>query len=302
MVSAGADWRDYVALMKPGVIGLVVFTGLCGMLVAPGALNPIIAFTAILCIAIGAGGAAAFNMWWEADLDLAMKRTAKRPLPSGRMMPDEALGFACVLSVASVTIMALGVNLVAAAILAGSIFYYAVVYTIWLKPHTPQNIVIGGGAGAFPPVIGWAAVTGDVTLLPVLLFGIIFLWTPPHFWALALFVHKDYANAGVPMLPCTHGLQTTRRHVFWYTLPLVAISIAPWLLRLAGPVYGVAAVALAGWFLWLSIGVLRSNAAQPADMVAEKRLFKFSILFLFALFAVLVLDHWLSPLLAGRPS
>ncbi|QMW22638.1 heme o synthase [Sandaracinobacteroides saxicola] len=290
---AGAHWRDYVALLKPGVVSLVVFTGLCGMAVAPGHLHPVLAFTAILCIAIGAGAAAAFNMVFEAELDARMKRTAKRPIPAGRMSRDEAMAFAVILSVGSVAIMALGVNLVAGAVLAFSIFYYAVVYTLWLKPRTPQNIVIGGGAGAFPPLIGWAAVTGDVTLMPVILFGLIFLWTPPHFWALALFVKGDYANAGIPMLPVTHGVAATRRQVLAYTPPLVLVSLLPWLLGYSGALYGVTAAVLGAVFLLLAVRVARNGATEAVAMAPEKALFKFSILYLFLIFAALVLDGWL---------
>ena len=200
-----ADWRDFLALTKPRVMTLVVFTGLCGLLVAPAQLQPVLAFTAILCIALGAGAAAALNMWYEADIDAQMKRTASRPLPAGRMERASALHFGVGLSFFSVLLMGVATNWLAAAVLAVSILFYVFVYTIWLKRRTPQNIVIGGAAGAFPPVIGWAAVTGDVTLLPILLFALIFLWTPPHFWALSLFVRTDYANAGVPMLPVVAG-------------------------------------------------------------------------------------------------
>ncbi|MEN9718615.1 MAG: hypothetical protein RIQ99_1493, partial [Pseudomonadota bacterium] len=196
-----ADWRDFFALTKPRVMSLVIFTGLCGLLAAPQAVHPVIGFTAILCIAVGAGGAAALNQWWEADLDAKMKRTAARPLPSGRMDRKAARDFGIALSAGSVLVMGVAVGWLAAAILALSIVYYAVIYTIWLKPRTPQNIVIGGGAGAFPPMIGWIAATGEITLMPVLLFAIIFFWTPPHFWALALFVETDYAAAGIPMMP-----------------------------------------------------------------------------------------------------
>lgn len=288
--SGGADWRDYVSLLKPRVMSLVVFTALCGMLAAPGDIHPVIAFTAILCITVGAGAAGALNMWYEADIDALMKRTRGRPLPAGRIEPDSALGFAVTLSGLSVLVMGVAVNWLSAALLLGSILFYVVVYTMWLKRRTPQNIVIGGAAGAFPPVIGWAAVTGDVTLLPVLLFAIIFLWTPPHFWALALFVRSDYAAAGVPMLPVTAGQAETRRQVFLYTLPLVAVSVAPWALGLTGAIYGVSAALLGAAFLWLAIKVARNTATEPAEMQPEKRLFAFSILYLFALFAALVVD------------
>jgi protoheme IX farnesyltransferase len=273
-------------------MSLAVFTALCGLLAAPGTLHPVLAAISILMIAVGAGAAGAFNQYIEADTDAAMKRTAARPLPAGRMRPDEALAFAVILSVGSVTTLALAANWVAAMILAAGILFYAIVYTQWLKPRTPQNIVIGGAAGAFPPMIGWAAVTGDVTLLPVLLFAIIFLWTPPHFWALALFVAPDYAKAGIPMLPVTHGPFATRRQIWWYSLALAAVSIAPWPLGLTGWVYGTIAAALGALFVALAWPVLQSRETEPKAMWQEKRLFRFSILYLFLLFAALVADGW----------
>lgn len=285
-----ADWRDFLALTKPRVMTLVVFTALCGLLVAPGGVDPVIGFTAILCIAVAAGAAGALNQWYEADLDAKMKRTAKRPLPAGRMDRTSALHFGVALSGFSVVIMGLATNWLAAAVLAFSIFFYVGIYTAWLKPRTPQNIVIGGAAGAFPPLIGWAAVTGDVTTLPVLLFAIIFLWTPPHFWALALFVRMDYANAGVPMLPVVAGERTTRHQIFLYSLPMAAAAIAPWPLGLAGALYGIAATALSLVFLGLAwkVGFPRNGGSEK--MKDEKRLFAFSILYLFILFGVLVAD------------
>ena len=286
-----AEWRDFFALTKPRVMSLVVFTGLCGLLAAPGAIHPVIGFTAVLCIALGAGGAGALNQWWEADLDARMKRTAKRPLPQGRLHRTDARDFGVALGAASVCIMGVAVNWLAAAILAGSIFYYAVVYTIWLKPRTPQNIVIGGGAGAFPPLIGWVAVTGEVTLMPVLLFAIIFMWTPPHFWALALFVKSDYAKAGIPMLPVVAGEKTTRRQIFAYSLVLFAVSLAPWLIGGTGAIYGVAAIVLSGLFVALALPVTLRRAEQDDGMKPEKRLFSFSVLYLFALFTALVADR-----------
>jgi protoheme IX farnesyltransferase len=288
-----ADWRDLLALTKPRVMSLVVFTGLAGMLAAPAPVHPVLGFTAILCIALGAGAAAALNMWYEADLDALMKRTASRPLPAGRMDRQTALHFGVGLSFFSVLLMGLAANWLAAAILTASILFYVLVYTVWLKRRTPQNIVIGGAAGAFPPVIGWAAATGDVTLLPVLLFAIIFLWTPPHFWALSLFVRSDYAAAGVPMLPVVAGPKTTRQHIILYALPMAAAAVAPWPLGLAGPLYGVAAALLGLAFLLLSLAVLTNRATEPAAMKPEKRLFAFSILYLFILFGALVLDRWL---------
>jgi protoheme IX farnesyltransferase len=288
-----ADWRDFLALTKPRVMSLVVFTGLCGLLAAPAPIHPVLAFTAILCIALGAGAAAALNMWYEADLDALMKRTAARPLPAGRMDRQSALHFGIGLGVFSVLLMGVATNWLAAAVLAFSILFYVLVYTVWLKRRTPQNIVIGGAAGAFPPVIGWAAVTGDVTLLPLLLFTLIFLWTPPHFWALSLFVRSDYAAAGVPMLPVVSGPKVTRQQIALYTLPMAAAAVAPWPLGLAGAVYGLAAAALSAVFLLFSLQVLANRATEPSAMKPEKRLFAFSILYLFAVFGALVLDRWL---------
>ncbi len=289
-----ADWRDFFALTKPRVMSLVIFTGLCGLLAAPQQVHPVIGFAAILCIALGAGGAAALNQWWEADLDAQMKRTADRPLPAGRMPRESARDFGIGLSAASVLIMGLAVGWLAAAILAISIVYYAVVYTIWLKPRTPQNIVIGGGAGAFPPMIGWIAATGQITLMPVLLFAIIFFWTPPHFWALALFVETDYAKAGIPMMPVVAGHQATRRQILIYAVLLLPLSLAPFWLQVAGWLYGAAALALSGAFLLLAlrVAVFRGTAGDN-DMRPEKRLFAFSVLYLFALFAMLVADRWI---------
>src|SRR6478736_951193 len=280
-----SEWRDYFALTKPRVMSLVVFTGLCGLLAAPGHINPVLGFTAVLCIALGAGGAGALNQWWEADLDARMKRTAKRPLPGGRMERTNARDFGVALSVASVLIMGLAVNWLSAVILAASILYYAVIYTIWLKPRTPQNIVIGGGAGAFPPLIGWVAVTGHVTLMPVLLFAIIFMWTPPHFWALALFVQSDYAKAGIPMLPVVAGERATRRQILAYSVALFVVSLAPWWIGGTGAIYAVAAVVLSGLFIALSLPVAFRRAAEGDRMKPEKRLFGYSVLYLFALVA-----------------
>jgi protoheme IX farnesyltransferase len=288
-----AEWRDFVALTKPRVMTLVVFTGLAGMLAAPVQLHPVLAFTAILCIALGAGAAAALNMWYEADLDALMKRTRNRPLPAGRMDREAALHFGVGLSFFSVLLMGFATNWFAAGVLAVSILFYVLVYTVWLKRRTPQNIVIGGAAGAFPPVIGWAAATGDVTLLPLLLFTLIFLWTPPHFWALSLFVRSDYANAGVPMLPVVSGPTVTRQQIALYTLPMAAAALAPWPLGLAGALYGIAAAVLSAAFVLLSLQVLANRATEPAEMKPEKRLFAFSILYLFALFSALVVDKWL---------
>ncbi|HEX6218716.1 MAG TPA: heme o synthase [Sphingomicrobium sp.] len=288
-----ADWRDLLALTKPRVMSLVVFTGLCGLLAAPGLPPLVIGFTAVLCIALGAGAAGALNQWYEHDLDARMRRTATRPLPAGRMDRQSALHFGVGLAAFSVILMDLAANHLAALLLAASILFYVLVYTVWLKRRTPQNIVIGGAAGAFPPLIGWVAATGRIELLPVLLFAIIFLWTPPHFWALSLFVRSDYAAAGVPMLPVTDGSESTRRQIAFYSLPLAAAAIAPWPLGLAGAIYGYAAIALNLLFVGMCLLVLGNRATEPAGMGPEKRLFGFSILYLFALFAALVADRWI---------
>ena len=289
-----AEWRDFLALTKPRVMTLVVFTGLCGLLAAPDRVHPVIGFTAILCIALGAGAAAALNQWYEADIDALMKRTAGRPLPAGRMDRDSALHFGVGLGTFSVLLMGLAVNLLSAAILTASILFYVLVYTVWLKRRTPQNIVIGGAAGAFPPLIGWAAATGRIELLPLLMFALVFLWTPPHFWALSLFVRTDYANAGVPMLPVVAGTRVTRLQVLLYTLPMAAAAIAPWPLGLTGSIYGVSATILTAVFLLLAVDVARSTEPDQAKMTPERRLFAYSIVYLFAMFGVLVADRWLA--------
>jgi heme o synthase len=291
-VGGEAEWRDYYALLKPRVMSLVVFTAACGLFAAPVAMHPVLAFTAILCIAVGAGASGALNMWYEADIDALMKRTAQRPLVTGRIAPESALAYAVALSALSVMLMGVATNWVAAALLLGAILFYVVVYTMWLKRSTPQNIVIGGAAGAFPPMIGWAAATGDVTLLPLILFAIIFVWTPPHFWALALFVNADYAKAGVPMMPVVKGVKETRRQIGAYSWLLLGVSVAPWPLGLTGPIYGVAALILGGVFTALAVVVQRSTTTEPSRMQAEKRLFAWSVFYLFALFAALVVDRF----------
>jgi protoheme IX farnesyltransferase len=287
-----AEWRDFVALTKPRVMTLVVFTGLCGLLVAPGHIAPILGFTAILCIALGAGAAGALNQWYEADRDARMKRTAGRPLPAGRMDRESALHFGVGLSFFSVLLMGFATNWFAAAILAVSILFYVFVYTIWLKPRTAQNIVIGGAAGAFPPLIGWAAVTGDVAALPFALFMLIFFWTPPHFWALALFVRLDYANAGIPMLPVVAGERVTRRQILFYTSIMAAAAMAPVLLELTGLVYGLTAFIATAVFAVMAFQVSLSRETDPAKMIPERRLFKYSVLYLFLIFGAVVVDHW----------
>ena len=286
-----AEWRDFWALTKPRVMTLVVFTGLCGMLAAPGHLNPVLAFTAILCIALGAGAAAALNQWYEADLDAKMRRTQNRPLPAGRMERPAALQFGVGLAAFSVIVMGLALNLLAAAILTVSILFYVLVYTVWLKRRTPQNIVIGGAAGAFPALIGWTAVTGHVDVLPVMLFLLVFLWTPPHFWALSLFINSDYSAAGVPMMSVVAGAKATRLQALLYALPMAAVAIAPWPLGLTGPIYGVAATALSLVFVGLTARVGFSRVTDPALMKAERHLFVYSIIYLFATFGALVVDR-----------
>ncbi|MBN9145093.1 MAG: protoheme IX farnesyltransferase [Novosphingobium sp. 63-713] len=298
-----ADWRDFFALTKPRVMTLVIFTGLCGLLAAPGHIHPVIGFATILCIAVGAGGAAALNQWWEADIDAGMKRTAKRPLPAGRMDRESARDFGMALSGLSVLTMGLAAGWICAVILAVSIVYYALVYTVWLKPRTPQNIVIGGGAGAFPPMIGWVAVTGHITWMPVLLFLIIFMWTPPHFWALALFVKTDYAKVGIPMMPVVAGEKSTRRQIFAYSVLLLPLTLLPVFLPKddGGPgwIYGVSAGVLSTLFLLLAIRVgFRNRRDEDDSMKPEKQLFAFSVLYLFALFAALVADRWV-PIIGG---
>jgi len=284
-----ADVKDYVALLKPRVMSLVVFSGLAGLLVAPGDMHPLLAAVAVLCIAVGSGAAGAINMWYDRDIDLVMARTKNRPIPSGKMNPDEALSFGVVLSFGSVFLMAVAVNYVAAALLAGAILFYVFIYTMWLKRSTPQNIVIGGAAGAFPPMIGWAAVTGDVTWAPIILFAIIFFWTPPHFWALALFRCKDYAKAGVPMLPVVSGEAITKKQMLFYTILLFPVAAAPTFLGIAGWVYFAASFALNVVFLAAAISVMKEDG-EKTDYKQAKRMFGFSILYLFMLFTVLVLD------------
>lgn len=288
-----ADWRDLYALTKPGVMRLVVFTAICGLLAAPVMPPLVIGFTAILCIALGAGAAGALNQWYEADLDAKMKRTANRPLPAGRLDRQTALHFGVGLAFFSVILMELATNALAALLLASSILFYVLIYTVWLKRRTAQNIVIGGAAGAFPPLIGWVAATGRIELLPVLLFAIIFLWTPPHFWALSLFVRSDYAAANVPMMPVVAGYAATRRQILIYAVIMALAAVVPWPLGLTGWIYGAASAILGAFFVALAIGVAANKATEPKDMGPEKRLFAFSIFYLFVLFAALVADRWL---------
>jgi protoheme IX farnesyltransferase len=286
---------DFVALLKPRVMTLVVFSGAVGLFIAPGALHPLLAVVAILCIAVGSGAAGAINMWYERDTDALMSRTANRPLPAGRVVPGDALGFATVLAVFSVVLMGFATNWAAAGLLALAILFYVFVYTVWLKLRTPQNIVIGGAAGAFPPMIGWAAVTGDISLISLSLFAIIFLWTPPHFWALALYRSGDYARAGVPMMPVVAGRQSTKRQMLAYTLLLVPVSLAPFALGAAGLLYAVGVAALGAAFIASAWRVLREPDA--AEDKRARQMFGFSILYLFLVFALLLADSLLG--LAG---
>jgi len=278
---------DYIELMKPRVMSLVVFTALVGLLIAPGHIHPVIGLTALICIAVGAGAAGALNMWHDADIDARMARTAARPIPAGRLLPGEALAFGLTLAAFSVVVLGLLVNVLAALLLAATIAFYVLVYTMWLKRTTPQNIVIGGAAGALPPMIGWAAATGGVSIEPILLFLIIFLWTPPHFWALSLYRAEDYARAGVPMLPVVAGPQETRRQILLYTLLLAPLGAAPWFLGYAGATYGVAALVTGAVMIALAFRV----RAERQGYVAAKQMFAFSILYLFLLFAMLLVDR-----------
>ena len=290
--------RDYLELLKPRVMSLVVFTGLIGVVIAPGHLHPFAAALAVLAIALGSGAAGAINMWYERDIDAVMARTRGRPLPSGRVAPDDALGLGVLLSIFSLLLMSLATNFVAAALLAAAILFYVFIYTIWLKRRTPQNIVIGGAAGAFPPMIGWAAVTGNVSAVGFALFLLIFLWTPPHFWALALYRSDDYRRAGVPMLPVVVGPRETKRQMLIYTLLLVPVALAPTLLGAVGWFYGAVALAMSLAFIGYAVRVWRT-ADDETGHPAARRMFRFSLLYLAILFAALPLDLMASRILAG---
>ena len=287
-LGAGAAVGDYVQILKPRVMSLVVFTGVVGLALAPGHLHPFLAAVAIFCIAIGAGASGAINMWYDRDIDAVMRRTATRPLPAGRMAPGEALGFGCVLAVGSVAVMGVAVNWAAAALLALTIGFYVFIYSMWLKRRTPQNIVIGGAAGALPPLIGWAAVTGDVGWGAIALFAIIFFWTPPHFWALSLYKAGEYAAAGVPMLPVVAGARETKKQMLLYTLVLWPVTVAPWLLGVAGPLYAVGAGSLSVMFTATAIRVWRDATDRSA-----RQMFAFSLVYLFLIFVLLLVDHGL---------
>ncbi|HVJ34216.1 MAG TPA: heme o synthase [Terriglobia bacterium] len=285
---AGPRVSDYIALLKPRVMSLVVFTGFAGLVVAPGTIHPLIAAVAILCIAVGAGASGAINMWFDRDIDAVMSRTRSRPIPAGNVDPTEALGFGLVLSFLAVLLMGMAVNWAAGSLLAFTIFFYVVIYTIWLKRRTPQNIVIGGASGAFPPMIGWAAVTGDISLASISLFLLIFMWTPPHFWALSLYREGDYAKAGVPMMPVVAGARSTKLQMLVYTLLLLPVALVPALLHVAGPVYAVAAVALNLGFIRHAWRVLKS---PHTEMGAARAMFRYSLLYLFLHFALLMIDR-----------
>ena len=293
-----ADVRDWFALLKPRVISLVVFTGAVGIIVAPGHLNWVLVVAAVLCIALGAGASGAINMWYDRDIDAVMRRTMNRPIPGGRVAPGAALGFGVFLAVASVLLMYLATNLAAASVLLVSILFYVFIYTMWLKRRTPQNIVIGGAAGAFPPMIGWAAVTGSIDVLPVLMFAIVFFWTPPHFWALSLYAHADYARAGVPMLPVVAGPRATRVHVVAYTVILLLVSVAPWLLGYTGPIYGITATLLGLGFLISAIRLyLDKQDSTGRSLTNDKparQTFRYSLAYLFILFLAFAIDSLVS--------
>jgi len=289
------ELRDWIALLKPRVMSLVVFTGMIGLVIAPGRLNPVLGFTAVLCIAVAAGACGAINMWYDRDIDAVMRRTRNRPIPAGRIPAGAALGYGIVLASGAVLIMALATNLAAAAVLALSIFFYVFVYTMWLKRRTPQNIVIGGAAGAFPAVVGWAAVTGSISLVPLVLFAIVFFWTPPHFWSLALWANEDYRRAGVPMLPVTAGARETRRQILLYTLVLVPVSLIPWAIGFSGRIYALTALLLGIGFLVHAWRVLRDRqdptGVSLTNDAPAKAAFRFSIVYLFVLFAALPIDR-----------
>jgi protoheme IX farnesyltransferase len=284
--ATGSRVSDYVALLKPRVMSLVVFTGFVGLYLAPGHIHPLLAVIAVLCIALAAGASGAINMWYDRDIDAVMERTKSRPLPMGRIAPDDALAFGILLSVFSTALMGLAVNWVAAALLALTIGFYVFVYTMWLKRRTPQNIVIGGAAGAFPPMIGWAAVSGDISWTSIALFLLIFMWTPPHFWALALYRRGDYAAAGVPMLPVVAGERATKIQMLVYAVLMLPVSLAPTLLGAVGWLYGVSAIVLSAIFIASSVRVLVSASHRPA-----RQMFAYSILYLFLLFALMLADR-----------
>jgi len=287
-VSTQPTIKDYISLLKPRVMSLVVFTGLIGLLIAPDDIHPLTACIAIFCIALGSGASGAINMWYEADIDAKMERTKHRAIPSGRMSRNDAIDFAVISAVFSVAVMAIMVNIIAAFYLLVAILFYVFIYTIWLKPRTPQNIVIGGAAGAFPPIIGWAAVMGEVTLVPWMLFLIIFFWTPPHFWALSLYRNDDYKAAGIPMLPVVKGVDCTKKHIMIYTLFLAIITALPVAIGMSGYIYGAVAIYLNAKFIWHAFRVYR----EPVEKFARPMFF-FSLKYLFVLFLAIIVDYWI---------
>jgi len=289
-LAGGARVEDYLALLKPRVMSLVVFTAFIGLLLAPGGINPVLGFIAILCIALGAGGSGALNMWYDSDIDAVMSRTANRPIPAGRIDRDHALALGLILSTFSVVLLGLATNVLAAGLLAFTIFFYAVIYTMWLKRSTPQNIVIGGAAGAFPPMVGWAAVTGTVSIESCLLFLIIFLWTPPHFWALALYKQSDYGAAKIPMLPNVAGERATKWQILLYSVILVATTLVPGFIGFMGPLYMVAAAVTGLGFLWLAFQLFRTTE-DKAMRKAGRTLFTYSLSYLFVIFLALITDR-----------
>jgi protoheme IX farnesyltransferase len=286
---SGSTVSDFIALLKPRVMSLVVFTGIVGLILAPGTISLFTAIIAICMIALGSGAAGAINMWYDRDIDQLMERTKKRPIPAGKVAPGDALAFAIIIAFFSVLVMAFAVNYLAAFLLATAILYYVGIYTCWLKRRTPQNIVIGGAAGAFPPLIGWAAVTGNISLFPILLFTIIFFWTCPHFWALSLYCFKDYEKAKVPMLPNIRGIPVTKQHIVFYAILTATAAFLPYHLQMAGAIYGIGSTALNTYFLLLSLRLYREPGITHA-----KKLFFYSIFYLFALFSLLVFDHYLT--------
>ncbi len=287
--ASNASVSDFFELLKPRVMTLVVFTGFAGLMLAPGHIHPFLGFVAVLCIAIGAGASGAINMWYERDIDAVMNRTKNRPIPQGRVNPDEALAFGIVLTILSIGLMGVAINWTAAFLLGFASFFYVFIYTIWLKRRTPQNIVIGGAAGAFPPMIGWAAVTGTVSLESIALFALIFLWTPPHFWALALFKNEDYKRAGIPMLPVVAGEAATKRQIVFYSLFMTPVVLAPYFMGFVGMLYLASAIVLHGVFIYNALRVLRDTTYKSA-----KVMFGYSILYLFALFAIMIIDKVVS--------
>lgn len=292
-ITTEAEFKDFYELLKPRVMRLVVFTGFVGLIAAPGSVHPFVGFVAILCIAIGGGAAGALNMWWDADIDAIMKRTSIRPIPAGKVSSHEARGLGFALSGFSVMMLGLATNWFAAGLLAFTIFFYVVIYTMWLKRLTPQNIVIGGAAGAFPPVVGWAAVTGGVSFESFLMFALIFMWTPPHFWALALFTRSDYDNASVPMLTVTHGRTATRSHILAYTALLAVLTLAMCFTGLGGPVFLMTAIIFNTLFLKGAVAIWKRNEMKSEDdnFLVERKFFKLSLVYLFALFGAIIVDR-----------